>query len=314
LDATYGPGGTDAYQGIATNFPVAINVSTYPSLELDIANEGLFDEYSQIQAIQLNLQLPVAGLPTYEMGTLGSISLNATQNPDGTWTHYVIPMSDWAGYNLTGLTAFAINIYDGDTTTNTELDPAFSNIKFTGAPAWAPVFSGLTSPTIGTNSTSVTLTGTVSATVAGTNLYLANNTVVTVTINGIAQQTTIDDATGNFSINYNTTGLPADVYPVTYKAASDLVALVGATNSSTSLTVIAISVPIINPPYLEGTNLVISVNTQSGHTYYLLSTTNLAPPVVWSTNITTAGTGGTITNSVGISPGQPDEFFKFEVH
>jgi hypothetical protein len=317
LDATYGPGGTDAFQGIATNFPVAINVSTYPNLEMDIINEAAYDEYGQIQAIQINLQVPTNGTLNYEQGTSGSLTLYETAT-GSTWTHYVYPMSDWAGYDLAAVSAFAINIYDGDTTAATELDPAFANIKFSGAPAWAPTFTDLTSPTIGTNATNVTLTGTVRAIVAGTNVYLASNTVVTVTINGETETGAIVDATGDFSVDFPTTGLKVGANPVTYTATSDLVALIGATNDSTSLTISSVALPpapTILAPSLDstGANVVIRVATVTGRNYNLLSATNLAPPVVWSTVSATAGTGGTITNLVPIIKNEPGLFLKYQV-
>jgi hypothetical protein len=64
-----------------------------------------------------------------------------------------------------------------------------------------------------------------------------------------------------------------------------------------------VSAPTILPVKVDATgkNLLISVATSNGHTYYLLTATNLNPPVVWTTNNTTAGTGGTITNSVPLN-------------
>jgi len=317
LDATFGPGSTNAFQGIADYFNPGLNVSTYPYLELDIKNEGLWDEWNQIQAIQLNLQVPVNGAPYFERGTWGDIVLYASAT-GGSWTHYAIPMTNWAGYNLASLSAFGINIYDGNCASATELDPGFDNIAFTGAPAWASAFSGLTSPTIPSGSTNVTLTGAVSGTVAGTNLYLASGTPITVTINGSTQTTAIVDATGDFTINFNTTGFPNGSYHVTYVAASDKVALLGATDASTTLMLsnyVPPSEPTVLAPALEATtgNLVIRVPTQSGYNYYLLSATSLAPPVVWTTNSTTAGTGGVITNLVPISKTQRSLFLKYLV-
>jgi hypothetical protein len=75
------------------------------------------------------------------------------------------------------------------------------------------------------------------------------------------------------------------------------------------------SSPTILPVYRDstGTNLVISVTTQMGYDYYLLSTTNLTPPMVWTTNSTTPGTGGTITNSVPISILKSQMFYRYLV-
>jgi hypothetical protein len=58
---------------------------------------------------------------------------------------------------------------------------------------------------------------------------------------------------------------------------------------------------------------VLTLNTASGFNYYLLSTTNLTPPVVWTTNSTTAGTGAPITNQVPISSTVPRLFLRYLV-
>ena len=194
----------------------------------------------------------------------------------------------------------------------------FANIAFTGAPAWASAFSGLVSQTIASGSTNVNLTGTVSGRVAGTNLYLANGTTVTVTINGNTQTTAIDDSTGDFTVNFNTTGFTNGAYAVTYVAATDLVGLIGATNSSTTLTLsvnVPATAPTILPPSLDttGTNLAVKVATQNGHNYYLLTTASLTPPVVWTTNSITAGTGGVTTNLLPITKGDRALFLKYLV-
>jgi len=72
--------------------------------------------------------------------------------------------------------------------------------------------------------------------------------------------------------------------------------------------------PTILPVYDDGLgNLVIRTATTAGYNYLLLSTTNLTPPVVWVTNSTTAGTGGTITNTVPVSFTPPNRFFRYLV-
>ena len=104
-------------------------------------------------------------------------------------------------------------------------------------------------------------------------------------------------------------------YPITYVSASDYQIFLGGTNNATSLTVTsAAPPPTINPVTLDptGQNLQVSVSTSLGHTYYLLSATNLNPPVVWSTNNTTAETGGTITNLVPINLSK-DLFLQYQV-
>ena len=176
-------------------------------------------------------------------------------------------------------------------------------------------FSGLTSPSITYGTTNVVLTGIVSSnsTYAPFNsTYPPSGTVITVTINGNVQTTT-SDATGDFSINYNTAGLTYNVYPVTYSCAA-AGSFPGGTDTTTTLTVNPPPLtPAILPASLDstGTNLVVRVVTVNGHTYYLLSTTSLNPPVVWTTNSVTAGTGGTITNLAPITSAAPQQYFMY---
>jgi len=302
-EATFGPGNTGAFQGIQTNLP-NLNVRNYSYLEMDIKNEGVFDKFSQIQAIQVNLLINGT---SYQAPDIELV------NPSGaTWQHFRIPISVFNGGNATNVTALALNIFDSNFQNASIADIAFANIEFTGQGV-TPVFSDLTSKIIATGTTSVTLTGKISA--CGT-AYLPINTVVSVTINGNTQSTAIDDSTGDFSISYNTTGLPDGSYPVTYSSASDNVVFTPATDVSTTLTVsqhVPPAVPTILTVFRDatGTNLTLRVATQTGYNYYLLSATNLVPPVVWSTNSITAGNGGTITNLVSIKQSPPDMFFKY---
>jgi len=316
LDSTFGPGTTADFQGIGNAFNPTLNVSTYPNLELDIKNLGSYDDNSQIQAIQLNLQVPVGGNPTYERGTWGDIVLYET-GTGSTWTHYTVPLANWAGYDLTQVTSLGINIFDAQCVALAkDLVVGYANLEFSGAPAWAPTIS-VANRTVAHGSASVLLIGTVSGTLDGTNLFLSVNTPISVTINGNTQTTVINDATGDFSIEFNTTGFLNGTYPVTYVSASDMVALLGATNISTSLTVGGPppSRPTILPPSVAGTgtNLVVKVATQSGYLYYLLSTPSLTRPTVWTTNSIANGTGGTITDLLPFNKNQPALFLRYLV-
>ncbi len=73
--------------------------------------------------------------------------------------------------------------------------------------------------------------------------------------------------------------------------------------------------PTILSPHVDttGTNLVVSVATQIGHDYYLLSTPSLTPPVAWTTVSITGGTGAVITNVVPILPNVPELFLQYRV-
>lgn len=315
IETNMGPNATDAFVGMGNTFSAPLNIRNYKFIEMDIKNFGVYDRNGQIQAIQLNLQVPVGGNPTYERGTFGDIALSST-GTGGEWTHYTAALTNWAAYDLTQVTSLGINIYDSLYLASSPMAIGFANIAFSGAPGWTPVFA-VANRTVPSGSTSALLTGRLSAMVDGTNLVPVINTPVRVTINGSTQTTAINDAAGNFSITFNTTGFGNATYPVTYACDSDMVALVGATNTSTSLIVggAAPSSPTILPPVVDstGTNLVFQVATQTGYLYYLLSTPSLTPPVVWTTNSVTVGTGGTITQTVPVSRAQAALFLKLMV-
>jgi hypothetical protein len=317
MEATYGPSWTNnADYAIAENL-ANLNLSGYQTLEMDIQNPaGSWDQWGQLQAVQMLLQVPVGGNPTYEQDSR-FVTLYASET-GGDWTHYVWPLSDWSAYSLADVTGLILQLYDGNCLTAETLDVAYANIAFCGAPAWRPTFT-VANETAASGSTSVTLSGKVSGIVGGNPIYLASNTVVSVTIHGSTQTTAINDATGDFSVAFNTTGLADGAYQVTYSTPDDMVALVGATNNSTTLTFsknTTPTAPTIQPVTVDstGANLVVKVPTQSGYTYYLLSTTKLTPPVVWTTNTSFAGTGATITTPVPINKSQGDLFLKFLVH
>jgi PKD repeat protein len=90
----------------------------------------------------------------------------------------------------------------------------------------------------------------------------------------------------------------------------------GGTNSAViTLPVIVPLAPTIQSPYLDGggANLILRIATQNGFSYILHSATDLNPPVLWSPMATNSGTGGTITNTVLISPVLPAQFFRYLV-
>jgi len=145
------------------------------------------------------------------------------------------------------------------------------------------VFSGLISPSITYGTSNVTLTGTVST----NDIYPPSGTLVTVTINGNAQTTTISDSTGDFSINYNAIGLSASATPYTVAYSS---AINGdfptATNTSSTLTVNPL--PIV----LAGTRLYDGTTNASAA---ILSVMNL----VGSDSVTLNGSVGLAGATVG---------------
>ena len=229
------------------------------------------------------------------MGAWATITEGLALAPAQQRLGVVVPITGDDGGNVinwTFINQINLNVVDGYYDTPTMMI-GYANIKFTGAPGYPPVFSGLASPVnISSGTPSVTLTGTVSG---GNGNYLFPGTAVSVTINGNTQTTTIDDNTGDFSINFTgLASLASASYPIAYVSASDNQIFLAGTNNSTSLVVGGgggVSAPTILPVSVDATgkNLLISVATSSGHTYYLLTATSLNPPVVWTTNTTTPG-------------------------
>jgi hypothetical protein len=146
-----------------------------------------------------------------------------------------------------------------------------------------PIFSFLTSPTNTYGAASVTLTGNVSS--YGT--YPPRGTVITVTVNGSAQTTTTSDTNGDFSINYNTTGLPASAtpYTVTYSNAA-AGSLPAGTDTSSTLTVNQLPVVLTGTRAYDGTATAAAA---------ILSVTNL----VGSDSVTLSGSVGLAGAAVG---------------
>jgi hypothetical protein len=163
------------------------------------------------------------------------------------------------GYTLTGISVTAgkvvefavaadtyyghfVGIREDITLTVTQATPSFSNLSASQATIYG--------------TTAITLAGKVSATGP---IYPAQGETITVTINGNAQTTTINDSTGDFSFSYNPSTIPASATPYTiiYSYGGDA-SLNAANNSSTTLTVNQ-ATPVITwanpPPIAVGTAL-----------------------------------------------------------
>ena len=106
--------------------------------------------------------------------------------------------------------------------------------------------------------------------------YPASGETITITINGNAQITTINDASGDFSIDYNSTTLPTGVapYSITYSYAGDAW-LNPTTDASTTLSVLA--PPVIQSAMLSGTTFTFTWNTITNQIYQIQATASLAP-------------------------------------
>jgi autotransporter-associated beta strand protein len=122
------------------------------------------------------------------------------------------------------------------TTSAIQVSGGSVNLVVTANANPTPTFSNLTANENVTYGTSrVTLSGKVSATGP---IYPANGEPITVSINGNVQATTVNDSTGDFSINYDLSGIPASgtPYTITYSYGGDG-SLGAAVNTSKTLTV-----------------------------------------------------------------------------
>ncbi|MGD0744862.1 MAG: glycoside hydrolase family 9 protein [Verrucomicrobiota bacterium] len=292
---TYGPLSTHSWGGLTGTFPTA-DLSHYTALEFDFkVLNNCWDLNSQIQQLQ----------PVLADG--GSVYLQSSANPavngpistNNGWRHFSIPLSTF-GTPLTGINRMHNYIYDADYSTATLMTVEFCNFMFTGQ-AVTPLFFGLASHTITNGTPSVTLTGSV----GNNNPYLPSGRVVTVTINGTPQTTTISDSTGDFSINYNTASLPASgtPYTVTYSTAKDNVYWGDGIDTSTTLTVNSVSAPRpqIGGVSISSGQLIFSYPTVSGHNYQLQYCTDLSSGSWVPVGSSVSGTGATVwaTNSIG---------------
>jgi hypothetical protein len=329
--------------GMVSNLP-NLNLSTYLGIQFDIANIGSeWDEFSQVQSVDVFLTCPgtTNGPMAYKFMNLtgpnsdieGDIALFEASDSEIN-LHFNIPMSQLAlnpngpaFYNAvpTNCTALQLEVYDGNLATLTpntdvEFDIGFANIEFYGAPGYTPVYT-CPAPTAAPDAPSVTLTGSVGSPVGGVPFYLNRGTPVNVTVaGGTTQSTTVYDSKGDFSIVYTLPALGNGSYQITYTTPSDNVSFVAGMNNTNNLTVTSVGpapTPVIPAPKLNatGTSLLVTPggNTASGHTYYLLQTTNLNPPVVWTTNTSFAGTGAPVTNSVLINSAK-DLYLKYQVN
>ena len=149
-------------------------------------------------------------------------------------------------------------------------------------------------------------------------IYPANGETVSVTVNGNTQTTTINDATGDFSINYNPSSIPASGVPynVTYAYAGDTT-LTAANNAGTTLGVNSLPVILTGTRPYNGTNdaaaAILSVSNKVGSDVVnvasgsaILADTNVGPQAIASVgtlalggaaaaNYTLTGATGTVT-------------------
>jgi autotransporter-associated beta strand protein len=164
---------------------------------------------------------------------------NVSGTPLGAGTYLLIQVAG-GNINQNAFPAYALTVTGSGLAAQTTAAIVVSggnvNLVVTANANPTPAFSNLTASQTATYGTAnVTLSGRVSATGP---IYPANGEPVTVSINGNLQATTIHDSTGDFSISYNLSGIPASgtPYMITYSYGGDG-SLGSAVNTNTTLRV-----------------------------------------------------------------------------
>ena len=85
-------------------------------------------------------------------------------------------------------------------------------------------------------------------------------------------------------------------------------------NTSGIIQVAPLTPPQILPVTLNGTNLMISLQTDAGATYELQMATGVEAPVTWTSIATNTGTGGILTFPTPVDPSQPKQFFRLRAY
>lgn len=171
---------------------------------------------------------------------------NASGMPLGAGTYELVQVSD-GNINQSAAPAYAVTVTGNGLAANStaaiQAANGTVNLVVTLNSNPAPTFSNLTpSQSVTYGATSVTLSGTIRS----GSTYPTNGESVTVSVDGNAQATTINDSTGDFSISYNLAGIPAGTTPYVITYSYDGDALLGpAVNTNTTLTVQK-AVPVIS--------------------------------------------------------------------
>jgi endoglucanase len=134
-----------------------------------------------------------------------------------------------------GSTTFTLTEGSGGGPTNIDLAVAIFAAAGAGPTnVVTPQFSNLSNQTINYGTVNVLLTGTVGT----SSNFPPDGTPVSVSADGVTQSGTVYDTAGDFSINYDTVGIPASgtPYTVTYVSAAEP-GFNGATNTSTTMAV-----------------------------------------------------------------------------
>src|SRR5205085_3637437 len=127
---------------------------------------------------------------------------------------------------------------------------------------------------------------------------------VSITINGNTQNTTINDATGDFSLNYNPSTIPASgaPYTITYSYIGNGTTLSGAVNTGTMLTVnaAASSTALVSSqnPSTETSNVTFTATVSSSGGTPAGDVVFLTNGVPFTTNTLSGGTAAFNTGSL----------------
>jgi hypothetical protein len=80
--------------------------------------------------------------------------------------------------------------------------------------------------------------------------------------------------------------------------------------SAGTIAVVAVPAPLIQPVTVIATNLTLQFLTQTNVAYVLQATTNLEPPVAWTSLQTNAGDGAVLTLQLSVDPAQPQQYYQ----
>lgn len=264
--ATLKIGGTNSFpSNYSTNTVNATSTIEYNGSDQSIANLNYGNlvlsgsgtkTFGSARTISGNLSISdaVANLGAFTHSA-NSLTLGGDDKPAGSWG------------STSSAATFKTNAYFAST--------GIVNVA-TGPAIPVAVFSGLTaSQSVCPGAATVTLGGVVSAGA----VYPAIGETVGITINGITQNTTITGSTGEFSIDFNTSAIPASEtpYPVTYSYAGGTYLSAAANNNTTSITV---SVPLAtvngqsNISCFGGTDGSITISASGGTAPYSYSVDN----------------------------------------
>jgi len=169
-------------------------------------------------------------------------------------------------------------------------------------------------------SQALTLAGTTALEIAKSGTTLTNDVVAVggvLTYGGVLSVTHAGDAlAAGDSFQLFSAADHAGTFAVTNLPALDTGLRWTTTQLATNGTieVVSLTPPEILPLTMDGTNLLISIQSEAGVTYVLQSTEDLNPPVLWSGIATNLGTGALLTFSVPVDALMPQRFFRLEAY